>query len=78
MLFMVVPGTKLGPLNGPNCIPADPPVETAWGTFDGEPCHRGIPAVWLLLLQLVSRLLLPTSPPAAQSEQQPGFHLRTA
>ena len=40
MLFMVVPGTKLGPLNGPNCIPKDPPVETAWGTFDGERMAR--------------------------------------
>jgi hypothetical protein len=46
MLFMVVPGTKLGPLNGPNCIPKDPPVETAWGVFDGErSCRRRGPAV---------------------------------
>jgi hypothetical protein len=36
MLYMVVPrGQSLGPLNGPNCIPKDPPVVTAWGTFDG-------------------------------------------
>jgi hypothetical protein len=36
MLYMVVPrGQSLGPLNGPNCIPKNPPVGTAWGTFDG-------------------------------------------
>ena len=43
-LFMVIPaGQKLGPLNGPNCIPKDPPVEPAWGTFDGA-SRRRVPA----------------------------------
>jgi len=48
MLYMVVPrGQSLGPLNGPNCIPKNPPVVTAWGTFDGafplpQTCRRRV------------------------------------
>lgn len=34
MLFLVA-GTRLGAINGPNCIPMDPPEHTAWGDFDG-------------------------------------------
>jgi hypothetical protein len=48
MLFLVYPGQKLGPLNGPNCIPMDPPVHTAWGDFDGE-CRCRWPRVQLQL-----------------------------
>ena len=54
MLFMAIPqGQKLGPLNGPNCIPMDPPVETAWGTFDGA--YHG--ALWLSHPESVALLL---------------------
>jgi len=56
MLFIVPFGSKLGPLNGPNCIPAAKPEVTNWGTFDGELCRLPVHFVWVRISSSVQSL----------------------